>query len=161
MVVRQALPDDLARAGEVALAAYLADGRVRTGEPYAAYLADAARRAREAELLVAVDRAEQVVGTVSVCRPGTPLSQICRADEVEFRMLAVDPPARRAGVATALVHAVLQRASELGAVRVVLCSHDTMLVAQRIYQRLGFVRLPERDWWRSDTLHLLSYGRDL
>jgi ribosomal protein S18 acetylase RimI-like enzyme len=161
LTVRAARPDELGRAAEVALTAYLADGWLFDDDPYRERLVDTPRRAREAELLVAVDTDDRVVGTVTVCLPGTPWSEISRPGELEFRMLAVDPMARGRGVGTALVLAVLERARELGASRVVLCSTPLMAVAQRIYRSMGFTRLPERDWSPGVQRQLQAYGLDL
>ena len=159
--VRPARPDELGRAAEVAVAAYLADGWLGSGDSYRERLADTPRRAREAELLVAVDTDARVVGTVTLCLPGTPWSEIGRPGELEFRMLAVDPPARGRGVGAALIGAVIERARELGARRVVLSSTPLMAAAQRIYLRMGFVRLPERDWSPRPGKPLLAYGLEL
>ena len=41
--MRPARPDELARAGEVAVAAYLANGWLESGDPYRERLADAPR----------------------------------------------------------------------------------------------------------------------
>jgi ribosomal protein S18 acetylase RimI-like enzyme len=161
LTVRTARSDELGRAAEVTLAAYLADGWLADDDPYRERLADTPSRARDAELLVAVDTADRVVGTVTVCLPGTPWSEISRPGELEFRMLAVDPPARGHGVGAALVGAVIERARELGVRRIVLSSTPLMAVAQRIYQRIGFVRLPERDWSPGAGTSLLGYGLEL
>jgi GNAT superfamily N-acetyltransferase len=161
LVVRPARPDELARAGEVAVAAYVANGWLESGDPYREHLADAPRRAREAELLVAVDADDRVIGTVTVCLANTPWSEICRPGEVEFRMLAVDPTAGGRGAGTALVAAVVRRACDLGAERVVLCSVEAMRTARRIYQRMGFMRMPDRDWSPDGRMQLLAYGLDL
>jgi len=161
LTVRPARPDELARAGEIAVAAYQAEGLVRAGEGYALRLGDAASRARDAELLVAVDAAGELLGTVTICPPGTPFAEVGRPGEVEFRMLAVDPAARGRGVGETLVRAVLDRARAAGAARVVLCSLPQMLAAQRLYTRLGFTRLPDRDWHPTPTMVLLAYGHTL
>jgi ribosomal protein S18 acetylase RimI-like enzyme len=161
VTVRRALAAELRRAGEVCVAAYSADGSLAPGDPYAGKLADAARRADEAELLVAVDGDGTVVGSVTVCPAGTTFAEVGRAGEVEFRMLAVDPAAHGRGVGTALVSAVLDRARELGASRVVLSSAAGMAAARRLYDRMGFTRLPERDWEPVAGVVLLAYGRDL
>jgi GNAT superfamily N-acetyltransferase len=160
VTVRTARPEDLRRAGEVAVAAYQSVG-LAPDDPYSAYVADAARRAREAELLVAVDADDRVIGTVTVCRAGTPWAEICGPDEVEFRMLAVDPSAAGRGAGTALVTAVIQRARELGARRVVLCSVEVMHTARRMYQRMGFVRAPDRDWCPDGHILLMAYVLEL
>lgn len=164
LTVRAARPDEYQRAAEVSIAAYLADGWLVGDDPYRERLADTPCRAHEAELLVAVDAGDagdRVVGTVTLCLPGTPWAEVSRPGEVEFRMLAVDPAARGRGVGAALVTAVVQRARELGANRVVLSSASGMAAAQQIYQRMGFVRLPDRDWSPEAGKPLLAYGLDL
>lgn len=40
---------------------------------------------------------------------------------------------------------------------VVLSSSTTMRAAHRLYERLGFVRLPERDWTPGRGIQLIAY----
>lgn len=141
--------------------AYLADGTVNPAGTYAAQLADASRRDRDAELLVAVDTEGRLLGTITVCSPGSPLGEVSRPGELEFRMLAVAPGARRQGIGEMLVRAVLARATEISAHRVVMCSDERMSVAHRLYARLGFVRMPERDWYPMPGVRLLVFGATL
>ncbi|HEX4702552.1 MAG TPA: GNAT family N-acetyltransferase [Pseudonocardiaceae bacterium] len=143
--VRPADVAELAEIGELTVAAYQADGFALDGHPYAARLADAAARQRDAELLVAADQDDRVLGTVTVVRPGTPYAEISTAGELEFRMLAVRPDARGQGIARLLVTAVVDQARAEGCVAVVLSSLDRMRNAHRLYQRFGFRRTPERD----------------
>ncbi|MFD7653177.1 GNAT family N-acetyltransferase [Actinosynnema sp. NPDC059797] len=147
VVVRPAREDEWPAVGAVTVAAYRADRHIdsHTGG-YADVLADARTRARQAELLVAVDEGGAVLGTVTIARPDSPYAEVGEAGEIEFRMLAVDPPARGRGVGEALVRAVIARARELGARRLVMSSSEHMAAAHRLYRRLGFHRLPERDW---------------
>jgi len=75
-IVRVAEPAEYAEAGRVAAGAYRADDLLRRTDrvidtDYEAELTDAGRRAREAELLVAVDDG-QVLGTVTWCPPTSP-----------------------------------------------------------------------------------------
>lgn len=158
LTVRPARPDELEDVGRLTLEAYLADGMVNPVGSYAGQLADASRRAADAELLVAVDPDGTLVGTVTVCVPGSPLRQVSRSGELEFRMLAVAPGARRRGVGEVLVRTVLARARKIGAHRVVLCSDEEMHAAHRLYARLGFIRLPERDWYPLPGVRVLVFG---
>ncbi len=158
LTVRAARFDELDQVGRLTLEAYLADGHTNPAGSYAAALADAPRRARDAELLVAVDAEGMLLGTITVCAPGSPLGEMSRPGELEFRMLAVNPDARRRGVGQALVAAVLKRATQIGARRVVLCSAEEMRVAHRLYARLGFSRMPERDWQPVPGYTLLAFG---
>ncbi len=102
-----------------------------------------------------------MVGTVTYCPPGSPWSELAQPGEGEFRMLAVDPSARRRGVALALVGLCLERASELGCGAVVLSSLPVQRAAHRIYASLGFRRTPERDWSPTEGVELLAFRLDL
>ena len=42
-----------------------------------------------------------------------------------------------------------------------MCSASTMETAHRIYRRLGFTRLPERDWEPVPVVRLLAFTLDL
>lgn len=158
LTVRPARSDELDQVGRLTLEVYLADGYANPTGAYAAELADAVRRAKDAELLVAVDPEGIMLGTITVCPPGSPMGEVSRPGELEFRMLAVVPGARRRGVGKALVTAALQRATEIGVHRVVLCSDKRMHVAHRLYAQLGFIRLPERDWQPMPGITLLVFG---
>ena len=131
--------------GELTAAAYVRDGILDADHWYAAELRDAAGRAAEAELLVAVEQ-DRVVGTITRAPYGTPWAEIAGPGEHELRMLAVDPVARGRGVAEALVRDAIRRAGADGAAAVVLTTVSTMTAAQRLYARLGMARVPERDW---------------
>ncbi|MBP2476921.1 ribosomal protein S18 acetylase RimI-like enzyme [Crossiella equi] len=160
MRVRKAEAHEADAVGELTLAAYRADGAIDPGSGYAGSLSDGARRHREAELLVAVD-GDELLGTVTLCQPGTAYAEIAQPDELEFRMLAVAPAHRGRGVGETLLLAVLDRAAELGKARVVMCTKESMTAAQRLYTRHGFTRLPTRDWHPVPGILLLAYTRDL
>lgn len=154
--IRRALPADIPAAARITVDAYVGSGFIRPGEPYAAKLADAAHRAANAELWVAVD-GDEVVGTVTFVRPGTPYAEVSAPDEGEFRMLAVSPDARGRGVGEALVRHCLNRAADLELRAIVLSTLPQMRSAHRIYERLGFVRTPDRDWEPEKGLQLITY----
>ncbi|MDN4174273.1 GNAT family N-acetyltransferase [Nocardioides sp. SOB77] len=164
MRLRRATPQDLEAAGAVTVAAY-ADFVLGPEDPYVERLRDAAQRDREAELWVAVEEdpahRDRVLGTVTLCPPGSPWREISREGEGEFRMLAVDPAARGRGVGAALVDLVLEHHRAAGATAVVMSSLTTMTGAHRLYARAGFVRLPERDFSPAPAVSLIAFGRDL
>jgi ribosomal protein S18 acetylase RimI-like enzyme len=160
VVVRAARDDELDAVGALTVAAYLGDGLLTADADYAHRLADARSRAREAELYVA-EEAGTLLGSVTFCAPGTPYAELARDGEGEFRMLSVAPAARGRGIAEALVRHCLARSRELGHSAVVLCSMREMTTAHRLYARLGFQRLPERDWSPVAGIELLAYRRSL
>ncbi|WP_415951929.1 GNAT family N-acetyltransferase [Streptomyces sp. KLOTTS4A1] len=145
--IRPARPEEYEPLGDLTVRVYLADGLLDYGEedPYIPILRDVAGRAATAEVLVAVD-GEQLLGGVTFALHGVPSAQIARPDEAEFRGLAVAHGGRGRGVGEALVRACVDRARAAGCAGVVLSTQHMMHSAHRIYERLGFVRTPERDW---------------
>lgn len=161
MRLRRALPGDLEAVSEVTVEAY-ADYTTGAEDGYITHLRDAARRDREAELWVATpDDSETILGSVTLCPPGSPWREIARDGEGEFRMLSVARAARGQGVGAAMVELVLERFRADGAGSVVMSSLAQMAGAHRIYERAGFTRLPERDWSPVDGVHLITFGRTL
>jgi ribosomal protein S18 acetylase RimI-like enzyme len=147
LVVREAREDELDRIGDVTADVYGGEGLA--GPEYVKVLRDA--RARWASpattLLVALDDGtDDILGTVVLAEPGSPWQDLGQGDEVEFRMLATLAPARGRGVGETLVRACIDRAKSAGAPRLVLSTGPEMTAAHRLYERLGFVRVPERDW---------------
>jgi GNAT superfamily N-acetyltransferase len=139
---------------------YVADGFVDQDDDYMLELVEAPRRARAAEVWVAVADG-QVLGTVTFCPVGSAYREIGRDDEGEFRMLAVSPAARGRGVGRALVELCLGRARELGYAGIRMSTMDRMTSAHRVYERLGFTRAPQDDWSPAAGVALLAYTAPL
>jgi predicted thioesterase/ribosomal protein S18 acetylase RimI-like enzyme len=159
VVVRRATPADHDAIGELTVAAY-ADFTDGPEDGYIDHLRDAARRDREAELWVA-ERDGEILGTVTLTPEGSAWRETAQQGEGEFRMLAVSPAARRQGVGETLTQLVIDRFRELGAHAVVLSSLDEMTAAHRVYERLGFRRVPERDWSPQPGVNLIAFRLDL
>jgi ribosomal protein S18 acetylase RimI-like enzyme len=159
--IRRARPEDLAAVGEVTVTAY-AEFTTGESDSYVQHLRDAATREREAELWVATpDDSEEILGTVTITPAGSPWREVGRDGEGEFRMLAVAPAARGAGVGAALVDLVVDRFRREGASAVVMSTLPQMRPAHRIYERAGFVREPSRDWSPLPGVDLVAYRLDL
>lgn len=159
LVVRIAKPDELAEAGAVTAAAYRAAGM--TGAGYADELRDTETRAASAELLVAVEAAGsdgRVLGSVTFCPAGSAYREIAMADEAEFRMLAVRPDAQGRGIGRALATACVERARALGFRALVLSTPAGAATPHRLYESMGFVREPDRDWSPVDGVDLIAYS---
>ena len=156
--IRLALPGEYDAVGELTVEAYSHDGFVR-GQ-YAMTLRAAADRAAKAELWVAAD-ASGLLGTVTYCPPGSVYGEIAVEGEGEFRMLAVAGRARGLGIGTTLTERCIERTRELGLRRLVMSSAVDMTTAHRIYERLGFVRLPSRDRSPIPDVDLYAFALDL
>ena len=163
MTIRPAREEDLPAVGALTFDAYHQGGHLSGGPDsyYAKQLANARPRYQEAELLVAVDAAGTILGTVTIAHPGSTWREIGRDDELEFRMLAVSPLARGRGVGEALTRHVLDEAARLGFTAVVLSSSGSMRMTHHLYERLGFRRTPEKDWSPVPGAPLLAYRLDL
>jgi ribosomal protein S18 acetylase RimI-like enzyme len=161
----------LVRDGEIAAVramvrqAYAGDFELTDG--YLAEIEAVADRAREHEVWVAGDAATgALLGTVTTPRAGRRLSPVARHDdELDFRFLGVSSGARGRGVGERLVRHVLALAASRGIRRVVLNTGPEMRAAQRLYERLGFERLGEREYEfvRPDgsSFLMMAYGRDV
>jgi predicted N-acetyltransferase YhbS len=158
---RTALPAEYDAIGALTLRAYSLDGLLDDDSDYARDLRDARRRAEHADVLVAVDENQLVLGTVTFCLPGSPYAELSRDGQAEFRMLAVDVAARGQGIGEKLVRACLDRAESKGCTSVVISTRPQMLSAHRIYQRLLFDRTPELDWQPQPGIELITYSRKL
>ncbi len=153
--IRPAAAGELTRVGDLCVAAFapFLDG----DDAYVAVLRDTASRAAAAALLVAAD-GDELLGTVTFVPDGGPLGEIAAAHETEFRMLAVDPAAQGRGVGQALTQYVLD-ASRRGGKRDVVCSTlAEMRAAHRVYERLGFRRVPERNWSPVPGIDLIVFA---
>ena len=150
--IRPARPEEFPAIAELCVAAY--EPFVPPGHHYIGVLRDVAPRASDAELLVAADDGA-VAGTVTFVPAGGPLGEIAGPDETEFRMLAVDPAARGRGVGTALLQKILDASRSRDGV--VCSSLPEMRAAHRIYERLGFRRVPGRDWSPVPGIDLLTF----
>src|SRR5271166_4238795 len=80
------------------------------------------------------------------------------AGEAEIRALAVIPRAQRGGIGKALLDAVIDRAAGTAVQHLVLSTQPDMRAAHRLYERAGFLRLPDRDWSPAPGVNLLAYG---
>ena len=159
VVVEPAEPEDFPRIAELTVGVYLGEGLASAA--YAAELADVEGRAAKAQLLVARAEAGRVVGAVALVLAGDFGNVTESDDEAAFRMLVVDPAARGRGIGELLVAACLDRARAAGKRRMVLSTDDRMTAAHRLYERLGFSRLPERDWSPAPGVPLLVYAREI
>lgn len=145
---------------QLLLAAYESDYPV--GKRYRATLLDVAQRARDHETWVAADQEDdRPLGTVTTGRPGQLITPIGRPGELDFRLLGVDPRARRRGVGRALTEHVIALARARGATRVVMNSGGQMHPAHRLYESMGFSVLRERVRVFEDGHVSLAYGIDV
>lgn len=160
--VREVRPEEFAETGEVTALAYreLVEPGETDWEGYLDRIADVASRARTATILVVADEG-RILGSATlelgerIDDDDPPLEP----DEAHIRMLGVHPDARGRGVARALMEACFQRARAAGRTRMTLNTTDRMPVARRMYEGMGFERLPDREF--PDGFVLLTYQKPI
>lgn len=153
-------PEEVEETGALVEAAYAAGGLLDNDRGYGAHVRDVAGRVGDVPVLVA-RRDGRIVGSVTIAPHGSSHSELARAGEVEFRYLGVAREAWGSGVATALVAAVEEYAAGSGAERLVLCVISDNVAAERVYERMGFTRAPERDWEPAPGIRLRVWQRPL
>lgn len=163
ILIRPAVPADFDAVARITRDAYLAAGYFASADhPYMRQIQDVARRAGQATIWVA-ERAGRIVGSVTLAVAGEPFADIALPDELEFRMLVVDPAVQRSGAGKAMVEAIIAHAKSLDGVNAVaLTTGRTWESAHGLYRKTGFQRVPERDWFVPDTdIKLLVYRLDV
>lgn len=153
-VVRRARPHEFSAAADVAVASFLHDGPLSHDQRE---LADAITRGDIAEVLLAVAPDGAIAGTACLLPNTSEHAHIAEVGERELRLLAVAPDFRRSGIGEVLLHGCTREAACDGATAVVLSAQPVRKAARALYERLGFARMPDRDWHR-DGIDLLVYG---
>ena len=146
-IIRDALPAEFVTAGELTAKAYAPILAFGEDDPYLDQLRDAQARASKAQLLVFVSSSRQILGTITVARPGSPYAEIAAPHELEVRMLAVSPGSHGQGIGRQLMAHVHDIAVTEGFASVALSVIGTNVDALQFYQRLGYRPDSSRDWY--------------
>lgn len=160
--VRLIRDEEIPAVSELVLAAYR-DDYPHLASDYLADIADVAARADASLVWVAEDVATgELLGTVTTPTTGQLLTSVSRPGEMDIRLLGVSQGARGRGIGALLTAHSIRLARIRGVSRLALETSPMMGAAWRLYERLGFERLPERE--RQITLadgtalSLLAYG---
>jgi len=150
ILIRVAEPADRARIAELTTLAYREYATSMEPSAWAA-LEEALQASLENDVGVTRIVAEldgTIVGSAALYEPGAEAygSLASRAHWPEVRLVAVAPSARGRGVARMLVSECARRARAAGATTLGLHTSRSMRAAQRLYERMGFVRDPEHDF---------------
>jgi ribosomal protein S18 acetylase RimI-like enzyme len=159
VLIRDALLAEMADIGQLRVTAYRDGGHLSEGSEYEGHLRELGADGA-GDVLVAVN-GRAISGTVMLQRWPHAGDVVTGPGEAEIRALAVSPDAQGAGVGSALLAAVIDRAATRGVSHLLLLTQPDMRTAQRLYERAGFRRLPGRDWSPSSGVTLLAYGMAL
>ncbi|WP_061272711.1 GNAT family N-acetyltransferase [Leptospira interrogans] len=119
---------------------------------------------KRGKILVALAN-NTAIGLIIVGTYTNPYRQIAEIDEAEMQLIATLPKFRQQGVASSLCRTFEVEAKILGFRKVVLSTQSTMKAAHKLvvlstqstmkaahklYEKLGYLRNPSRDWIRNN-----------
>jgi ribosomal protein S18 acetylase RimI-like enzyme len=142
-VIRAATDEDAAAIAALWTEAYFEEGEGGRDTPYSRSDFEETRAAAAHLLVAEVDGA--VVGVVALLAPGEPSRAIALEGEAELARLVVSSAARRQGVGRALANRCAALARSEGWRAISLWSRPYQRAGHRLYESLGYQRLPERD----------------
>ncbi len=156
--IREASGEDAGAIAALWTEAYVTLGVGGRSKPYTT--ADFRDSARHGEVFV-VDEADRmegvgggevagarrggIAGVVVLFAPGDPGRVVAASDEAELSRLAVASSARRMGIGRALTRFCEERARAADWNAIALWSRPRQVEAHRLYESLGYRRVPERD----------------
>lgn len=130
-------------------------------ERFLADIIDVRSRLDSAELIVAEEKG-RIVGSVTFYPDGSRSArEDWPVDWAGIRLLAVHPDARGQGIGRALMDESIRRSRAIGSRALSLHTTGIMDVARGMYERMGFVRVPEFDFHPSPGVVVMAYRLDL
>jgi predicted N-acetyltransferase YhbS len=140
---------------------YQANFSPEVWERYSREIMDVRSRLDTSELIVA-ENSGRLVGAVTFYPNTSPSDQGgWPAGWTGIRLLAVHPDARGMGIGRVLMDECLRRSRLLSATALGLHTTELMGIAQGMYERMGFVRVPEYDFQAGPEVVVLGYRLDL
>lgn len=146
--VRRVRPEEYVDAGEVTASAWGTTGSLedRRWVSFRARIADVASRDAVAAVYIATED-DRILGSVTLEMQDRIVDEENSAplapEEAHVRVLGVAPAERRRAVGQMLMRHSANVARQNGKVRLTLNTSVKNLVAQRFYETIGYVRLPD------------------
>ncbi|RJS63148.1 GNAT family N-acetyltransferase [Priestia filamentosa] len=150
MKIREALDNEKEMIREQRVKAYEEHAQIIPGGHWnalkKAISSDADEQIRVEHLVAELDG--EIVGSVALFPAKTDAYDglVDMLDYPEIRMLAVTPHSRGKGVAELLIKECILRAKINGSKYIGLHTGDFMKTAMRLYERMGFIRVPQFDF---------------
>ncbi|HEY8200314.1 MAG TPA: GNAT family N-acetyltransferase [Actinomycetota bacterium] len=166
VVLRDAVSRDLPAVSALlreAYAEYVRDVPPERREAASAYLAEVAdvwSRVGTSELVVAEVHG-RIAGAVTFYPVASAEGHGWPQGWSALRLLGVDPADRGRGIGRMLTEECLRRARARGGAVLGLHTTEGMVVAKGMYERMGFVRVPEYDFDPSPSIQVIAYKLDL
>jgi GNAT superfamily N-acetyltransferase len=164
LVIRDALPEELDAVSRLLRAAFQQYADSIPGEAWQFYLqdiVDVRGRLVESGLIVA-RLGGRLAGTISLyLNPAKSSEGGWPEGWAALRLLGVHPVYRGRGIGRALMEECFQRCRSAGIAQVGLHTTAIMDVARRMYEKMGFVRVPEYDFHPRPGVVIMAYRLDL
>ena len=153
--------DEVSRVIGSSFEEYAASVPASAFEAYLKDIMDVRSRLSFTELLVAEDQG-QVVGSVTFYPDGSRYGEDVWPDGwAGLRLIAVQPESRGLGIGRALAQECIRRSRQRGIPTLGLHSTEAMWVARGMYERMGFIRVPEFDFHPTSRTTVVAYRLDL
>lgn len=168
IAIREAGESDVEKITEVTLEAYAEYGKLMPEDIFKGYMDNIKRTIAgedgPVQRLVA-ERGGEIVGSVLILPAGMTVEEsdgtTYTYENTEVRLLAVLPAMRGQGIGEALMNECVRRVREAGQVKLALHSVSFMVPAQKLYQKMGFVYLPEHDEPVGEDVKVFAYMLNL
>jgi GNAT superfamily N-acetyltransferase len=164
LLLREARSNDLDNVSLLIRDAYQQYENLLPLEAWKFYLEDmmdVRKRLSESQLIVA-ELDGQLAGTVTLYLDAEHSSQEAWPNGwAGIRLLAVHPAYRGRGIGRALMEECIRRCRTQGIATIGLHTTEMMDVARRMYERMGFVRVPGFDFYPRPDVVVMAYRLDL
>jgi ribosomal protein S18 acetylase RimI-like enzyme len=161
--VRDARPEELDRIAALLQEAYQQYRDFMPPEVWQAYLEnilDLRSRWKEAQLIVA-ESGSELAGAVTLYLKTDSSEGGWPEGWAGVRLLGVDPKYRGQGVGRALMDECVKRCKKQDLKTIGLHTTELMDIAKRMYERMGFTRVPEFDFHPRPGVTVMAYKLDL
>jgi ribosomal protein S18 acetylase RimI-like enzyme len=164
LLLREARSDELDMVSRLIRDAYHQYENFLAPEAWKFYvedMMDVRKRLKESQLIVA-ELDGQLAGAVTLYLDAGHSSQGgWPSGWASIRLLSVHPTYRGRGIGRALMDECIRRCRDQGLATIGLHTTEIMNVARRMYERMGFVRVPEFDFYPRPGVVVMAYRLDL
>jgi GNAT superfamily N-acetyltransferase len=163
LIIRDARPeeiDEVARLLKISYEQYQPDMPPSRWQKYLKDILDIRSRLPESQLIVA-ELNGKLAGTVTLYPDARAAEIIWPEKWAGVRLLGVDPRFRGRGVGQQLMDECLRRARINGNTALGLHTTEMMETAKKMYERMGFVRVPGYDFHPAPDMAVMAYKLDL
>ncbi len=155
LIIRDARIEELNKVSIVIKEAYLEYKDSIPPENWKFYLEDImnVRSRLEVSNLIVAEKNRHIAGTVTLFLDASLSSEDWPRSWAAIRILAVHPAYRGLGIGRALMDECIRRCREHNIKTLALHTAAIMKVARKMYEGMGFIRVPEYDFYpRPDTM---------